>query len=81
MPTTTEPRRRSDFPFRGVLVALLIWFGGMAVAAYVFDASSVIVFGPNATTTGAIAEADGAMLTSGIGRKANSVRVCAHHRD
>jgi hypothetical protein len=67
MPTTIEKRGRFNFPFRGVLVALTIWFGGMAAAAYFFDASSVIVFGPNARTTGAIAEADGAMLTSGIG--------------
>jgi hypothetical protein len=67
MPTTTEPHRALNFPVRGIVAALLIWFGGMAAAAYVFDASNVIVFGPNARTTNAIADADGAMLASGMG--------------
>jgi hypothetical protein len=67
MPMTIEPRKSLAFPLGGLAVALIVWFGGMAAAAYAFDPSAVIVFAPSRTAVAAIARADGALLTAGAG--------------
>jgi hypothetical protein len=67
MPTTTEDRFRLGFPLGGVCIALIVWFCGMAAAAYCFDPSIVVVFGPQSRTLTAVAAADGAMLRNGFG--------------
>jgi hypothetical protein len=64
MPTTIKGRLPFGLPLCGIGVALFAWFGGMAIAAYFFDPSSVIVFGPQNRTIAAIVEADGALLRS-----------------
>ncbi len=66
MPTTTRPRG-VPFPLAGLLLALTLWFAGMAVAATAFDPSAVIVFAPSKRAIAAIAGADGALLSSGTG--------------
>lgn len=63
---TTE-RRKAAFPISGLATALVLWFGGMGVAAYGFDPSAVIVFGPGGTAIAAIANSDGELLTAGVG--------------
>ena len=63
---TTE-RRKAAFPIAGLATALVLWFGGMGVAAYGFDPSAVIVFGPGGTAIAAIANSDGELLTAGVG--------------
>jgi hypothetical protein len=55
------------FPFVGIGLALIAWFGSMAVAAYAFDPSSVVIFGPQGQTVAAITEADGSILRAGPG--------------
>jgi hypothetical protein len=67
MRTTTRRQRRFGFPFRGLVLALVIWFAGMAVVAYAFDPAAVIVFAPERTAVSAIATADGKLLNSGFG--------------
>jgi hypothetical protein len=71
MPTTIEERSRRKFPFGlpigGICTALIIWFGGMAVAASFFDPSSVVIFGPQSRTVAAVAQADGSLLRTGPG--------------
>jgi hypothetical protein len=66
MPTITE-RREAAFPAVGVIAALAIWFTGMAIAAYAFDPSAVIVVAPAPTAATAIANSDGKLLTIGTG--------------
>ena len=63
---TTEARR-SSFPVLGSMVALAVWFGGMAGAAYLFDPSAVIVFAPSRIALAAIAGSEGSILTTGTG--------------
>ena len=67
MRTTTRHRRRIGFPFRGLVLALAVWFAGMAAVAYAFDPAAVIVFAPERTAVSAIAAADGTLINSGIG--------------
>ncbi len=67
MPTTIRAPRRNTFPLFGLLVALGVWFGGMALAAYLIDPAAVIVFAPSRTAVAAIAASDGALITSGSG--------------
>jgi hypothetical protein len=64
---TIECRRVLAFPFAGIVFVLVLWFGGMGVAAYAFDPSAVIVFAPAGTAVEIIARSDGALLTSGAG--------------
>ena len=54
-------------PLGGICVALIAWFGGMAIAACFFDPSSVVIFGPQQQTIAAVIEADGSMLRNGPG--------------
>jgi hypothetical protein len=67
MPTTTDRRRGLGFPVRGLVVALVVWFAGMAAVAYAFDPAAVIVFAPQRTAVTAIATADGNLINSGFG--------------
>jgi hypothetical protein len=67
MPTTTR-RRGARLPVRGMMLALGIWFAGMAAVAYAFDPAAVIVFAPGGTAAvTAIAMADGKIVNSGFG--------------
>lgn len=59
-------RRAVAFPAKAAVVALSAWFGGMAALAALFDPSAVIVFAPPGLPASIIAEADGALLTSGV---------------
>jgi hypothetical protein len=67
MRTTTRRWRRIGFPLRGLVLALVVWFAGMAAVAYAFDPAAVIVFAPQRIAVSAIATADGNLLTSGFG--------------
>jgi hypothetical protein len=71
MPTTIEGKSRQTsrfgLPIGGIAIALIVWFGGMAIAASFFDPSSVVIFGPQNQTIAAITQADGALLRTGTG--------------
>ena len=66
MPTITRPQG-FPIPVAGILLVLALWFGGMAVAAALFDPAAVIVFAPEARAVAMVAAADGALLSSGTG--------------
>jgi hypothetical protein len=67
MPTITDRRKWIAFPLGGLVLVLFVWFGGMAVVAYMFDPAIVVVFAPRDRAVSTIAAADGEPLRSGFG--------------
>ena len=63
MPTTT------DLPtlLRGSIIALGVWFGGMAAAAVLVEPSTVVVFGPVDKLSQAIDRGGASILSFGRG--------------
>ncbi|MBV9076604.1 MAG: hypothetical protein JO048_03865 [Methylobacteriaceae bacterium] len=55
------------FPWRGLLVALGLWFGGMAGAALVLPPTAVVVIAPQGSALEAVGAAGGQILTAGRG--------------
>ena len=51
----------------GALVALSVWFGGMAVLALIVDPVAVIAFGPVDRVSRAVVSADASMIAMGQG--------------
>jgi hypothetical protein len=52
---------------RGMGLALLAWFGGMAALALVVDPPGAIAFGPSASLGRAVSATDAALLETGTG--------------
>lgn len=65
-PTTIE-RVASRLPLKGLAVALLAWFCGMAVLACVVDPPAVVAFGPETATLRAVARGDALLVSAGTG--------------
>jgi hypothetical protein len=51
----------------GALIALSVWFGGMAVLALIVDPVAVIAFGPADRISQAVVGADASVITMGRG--------------
>jgi hypothetical protein len=51
----------------GALVALSVWFGGMAVLALIVDPVAVIAFGPVDRISRAVVSADASVIAMGAG--------------
>lgn len=63
MPTTTEPHAsQRAVPLAGLLTIVVLWFAGMAGAAFALRPDSVVVFGPPEHMIPAIIASDGALL-------------------
>jgi hypothetical protein len=66
MPTTTETAIRTrKIPIAGLLLVVVVWFAGMALAALMVRPDSVVGFGPPARLISAVAESDGYPLDAG----------------
>ena len=51
----------------GAAAALFVWFGGMAALVFFVEPPALIAFGPKAQLIGAVAKADGSILSMGRG--------------
>jgi hypothetical protein len=67
MPTIIDCVQRTRVPLAGMLIALAVWFAGMAVLALAIDPPAVVVFGPERNLESAIAATDTPLLSVGPG--------------
>ena len=65
-PTTIE-RATFRLPLKGLAVALLAWFCGMAALACMIDPPAVVVFGPQTATLRAATRSDALLVSAGTG--------------
>lgn len=54
-------------PWRGMALALLVWFGGVALATLVADPQTLVVFGPEGARLRAVEATGASMLSAGRG--------------
>ncbi|WP_315834935.1 hypothetical protein [Bradyrhizobium prioriisuperbiae] len=67
MPTTTERTRRRALPVGGIALALVLWFGGMTLAALLIRPEAVVAFGSPSHLLQAAVDTDGQPLNAGRG--------------
>lgn len=60
-----EHEPRSQLPILGIAVALLVWFGGMTMAALILKPAAIVAFGEPIHLLQAGAETDGNFLDAG----------------
>ena len=66
-PTIIDRGREARRIACGALVALSVWFGGMAVLALIVDPVAVIAFGPVDRVSRAVVSADASVIAMGRG--------------
>jgi len=67
MPTITDRARRAGVPVAGMLLALAVWFAGMAALALAVDPPAVVMFGPERSLETALAATETPILSVGPG--------------
>lgn len=67
MPTTTERAPPRALPVGGIVLALVLWFGGMTLAAVLVRPDAVVAFGPPSRLVQAAIATDGRPLNAGDG--------------